>query len=448
MDDPGSSVRISFDDVGISAYVSMAKGEWYMEPACESNGTFAPGVEVVYSGSDVVANPSHNLTDIELPNPREERTEGTQLSTGSPVSESGEAVSGIEANAAQKVNASGLQAAPMTASQQVLSYRELRMFAVTDNQFRDHQSWIEDRINTVNGWYSQVGIQIRIMGYWDWPHDDTNDNDIDAYLATFRNAVRSLEGAVTGYDLCVLFAGRVWEPIPGYWATGSTYIRGAETGLGEPNRAQYGFSVISMLGWGGSNGRREELIAHEVGHSVNGIHSQADTISGQSTLMTQPMPPSGHNLHRFSDGTAAVNHNNAQRIRAWANMNLHSIVWTQAGGDYGSMPGDQIKLLNLRVRVMDLPGTQDQVQDVQYDLKYTGGAWLGITISEVYVSLHDPWNYNPDFGWVYNVHIGWGGRTTITPPLKAGPSTASVRGVSYQRTITATGVHSMMTRCM
>lgn len=405
---PESSARVSFDEHGVTACVSLQGREFYMCPADIYDRSAAPGTEIIYSSSDIVNVPGNARYDwnsdqsasaaAEIgPAPASEPLEAAPLVQGSePVVLAGNASS------------PSMSFAPLVVKQQTMGYRVLRMYAGTDNQFRASydNAYIENRVNTVNQWYQQVGVQIIIVNYFAWSHDSNGDPTIDDCLGDFRTAVRAQ--AQRNYDDSNLFCGRDWS-VGGGYVVGAAYIRGAETGLFESDRAQYGFSITSMNSrWTAQ--QKEETLSHQLGHTLNAVHDQADPSYGSAsgTIMSNAATI----WHWFSHGNNTASHNNAQRIRAWSAMNLHTIVWTQAGDDYGSTAADYLFMENLKVRVLDVPSSTDSILNVQFDLSWyprpgVGGA--STTVNQIYTSLRSPSYANRDFGVAGSIVIWRGG---------------------------------------
>ena len=413
--DSNSSVRLSFDDDGIAAWIRTSGDEWFVEPASRYIANSAPSSEILYRNADRRSNfgtdfcAARCLTQTTYPNSsRATSTNDSEITNvPAPVSSASallDTSSSIQGN---------ITSGTSTLSTSTPSLRILRLLAVTDNQFRAFGSRefiriINDAVNTANGWYAQVGVMIQVVNRYDWSYDDSSEIDIEHYLSVLQNQVNN-NLTYTGFDECDLFAGRNFSG----GNFGTSIIRTAGTGFfngTDTARTAYGFSVT-----GESQGQTypawSELLAHELGHTLNGNHDQADPYynqghqPAQSTLMgyaTQSY------YHWFSGGNVSLFHNNAQRIQAWASLNLHTVLYLQAGGDYGSAPGDSIVMTNYQVIVRDLPGPTDIILNVKFMLHYTGSS-NGVNLNYVYTSMYTPSNGFADWGFIYNVHIAKNG---------------------------------------
>lgn len=414
----GSKAAISFDTEGFSGVISMNGAVWSIEPVKTGKNVDGAINERIF---DATINDRSNLTDMVLPMPGDDMGENQTSKTPKTENPSkGNIIS--DSFASKKIGNESTKsvalapAATTTVTTQVEN-RVLRLLAGTDSEFR--RSWshsdIENRLNWVNVMYQQVGIVILIVQWHDWNTDAYYNGkpapSADSFLTNFRTVVRG--AGYSGYDLGNLFCGREFYDSSGlYQRMGTSFLRGAGTGLfGDQVKTTYGFSWTCYSGYHVGDTIRENTIAHEFGHNLNAVHDQTDPYFQDSPGKYPPsstiMGYSSTIVRQFSDGSQHSNHNNKQRIISWAQMNLHTVLWTQAVGNYGSSPSDEIQLLNLQVRVLDLPGSSDRILNVQYDLKYTGGALFGIDLTYVYVSLRSPSYANQDFGYYSNVHIGW-----------------------------------------
>ncbi len=403
---PESAASVSFDDDGITARVSMPGTEYYMCPASTYDKSSLPGTEIIFSSEDVAIVPVFQRSDLHLSMPSASETSSTDMA---PLEMSDSVLLG-QAGAQPGPSPDNSTAVPsvLTMTQQTLGWRALRLYAGTDNLFRQSydNAYIEDRVNMVNLWLQYVGVQIVIVGYLSWNHDSSNDLAIENCLEAFRTVARGT--SQRNYDECNLFCGRDWQSGSSY-VVGAAYERGAETGLFESNRPQYGFSVTSMNSrW--TIHQKEETLAHEIGHTLNAVHDQAEPYfgAGYGTLMNY-----GDIVwHWYSNGNMSTSHNNAQRMAAWSAANLHAVIWHQLGDEYGSNPNDYLYLENLKVRVLDVPSSTDTILNVQFDLTWLPPQGVGgssTSVDKVYTSLRSPTYVNKDFAIKRNINIARGG---------------------------------------
>jgi len=415
--DQCSSVRISFDENGLSGWVRTSTNEWFIEPALQYDSGALPGTELMFKSTDRTRPPGpidRDLPPSAIVDMANDSSASTEDQVPTTVTQTYYVENATVAPGSGQTMQSSLASTSTPLTQG--STRVLRFIAVADDQFRSiygstWRTYIENRINEINGWYTQVGIQILIVRPSDpWAHSNSNEDDLRNYLLTCRDYVRAK--AWVGYDECNLFAGE--DTIGG--AIGTSYIRGAGTGLfGDSTRTTWGFTAVCMYK-GYTDAKNSEHLAHEIGHTLNGVHDQTDpyfqddeehypprsTIMGYSNII----------WHWFSHGNntppEGVRHNNAQRISAWAIMNLHQVWWTQPGGNYGNYPNDRVRMTNFKARVLDIPGPTNTVVNVQFDLTWdvgNPGDPYYIVLSQVYPTFYSPTGVNHDFSRAYNVKI-------------------------------------------
>ena len=297
--------------------------------------------------------------------------------------------------------------------------RVLRILAVTDSTGMNYISHtqIENLINNnAQSLYDSVGIKLYITGYFDWYY--TSSASVDTYLSTFMNYIKT-QTSYASYDLAFLFTGKAWSTGQGnYYTIGSSYIRGAGTALDPTDsKTTYGFAmgtVNSMF----SSTTIWQNFAHEVGHSLNGVHDQADpSFKDPNGNYTNPSTIMGYGstkIVQFSDGTTNSGHNNAQRIRAFASVTLHYMDYYKYGGDYGSSPSDNILMNDYEIILKDIPSLNDKITYASYKMTYTGTSPSSITLGYLYMGVYAPNGNNYDYGHTSSVMLQSGQTRTFT----------------------------------
>jgi len=405
---PDSSVRMSFADDGVYAWIKVPGNEWFLEPASNRQMNLGENIELVYSTKDLAFSGTIEWKGEHLTIPADPNASAqsrTQHESGDGVIQA-EPLASSSPSAGVKAASGGTRVVPVSDWTQGMR-RAMRLLAVTDNQFRAQHDdgYVDTLINTMNGWYTQVNVEVQIVNRISW---SVNGNvDYETYINDLRNMVRN--GGYTGYDQCVLFSGIIFNDD----VIGVSWIRGCGTGLfGDSARTTWGFTLASCSNDYGGSQQHSETLAHELGHSLNGVHDQADPYPyriengvpvppDDGTLMSYDMSP----LHRFSDGTMNTWHNNAQRISSWASMNLHSVIWTQPGG----ASYHNVRLDNFKLRVRDVPGPNDVMENARWEFKNTA-LLSGRDLYAVWTAIELPWGAAGMFGVKYNIHIGANGR--------------------------------------
>lgn len=425
-DYPDSAARVTFNDFGMSAWIRLGDAEYFVDPVKAYDSNADDGLQIVYASSDV----ERNLEGIEdavpyLASSVTESNEETIMSVdeGTELPESSNQTPSRNETYVEEFRINSSDSWDIELTQQVgedalllssdqTPMRIMRLLSVTDVTFSDGMGTFSYRypatwVNIVNGWYEQVGVQIQIVDTYNWDYDNSGVYYMEDMMDILREEIQG-HTSYTEYDQCNLFTGHLLYGVIGF-NKGFGIIRGAGTGLfGDASKTTYGFS-ITVMNRDYSFPEHEEVLAHELGHALNGVHDQTDPVfldgggnpPPESTLMGYAEEAY---WHWFSDGSSKIYHMNSQRIEYWARMNLHTILWCMDGGVYSNYPSDNIKVTSLRVMVRDLPGIADKVLDVQFDLTYEGPS-TQITLDNVKTALKSPPGTTFYHDYMYNIKL-------------------------------------------